>query len=77
MGFINREKIDLPTLKIVQAVWLHESFWGHVEQPVVTMVQPSQPGLGFLGVQGGVQKSGGNAIYIEGVHLILHECNQW
>ena len=72
MGFINGQQIDLKILEQAEVSGEHEPFRRHVEQAVVTLMQPSQPRLRFLRIQGSIQERGGNAIGPESIHLIFH-----
>ena len=76
MGLVDGEQVHVPFLQILEKAGQHQPLGGDIEQLELALVEPAQAGPGKAGGEGRIQKGGGHAGGLQGIHLILHQGDQ-
>ncbi len=73
MRLVDGDELGLPAPQVVEKTGKHQPFGRGIEQTKLALVQPAQARAGFLRLERGIQKRGGHAAGLEGVHLVFHQ----
>ena len=73
---VDGDRLHVPGLQIFLPVIEHETLGRGVEQPPFAAVQAGEPRASLLGAERGVEVGGGDAHFLELIHLILHQRDQ-